>query len=237
MIASFQLSLPERTLAGVLHRPGGGAKAPWVVLAHGLFSSMQSGKFTVLADLLCRCGIAALRFDFSGCGASTGHIADTTVTRRLQELEAVVDYAGTREDLGRSCALMGSSLGGFVALLLAQRRPFEALSLWATPCELAAIRGTIARQDLQRLKPLFFTDAARYRIDTRGAGIPLQIIHGSRDEIVPVSHAHRLYDRDNPLHQCLVIEGADHSISDPSHRAKAHEACCAWLRQHLLPGR
>ena len=183
-----------------------------------------------------RSGIAALRFDFSGCGASTGSIADTTVSRRLQELEAVVGFADSHAALGRDCALMGSSLGGFVGLLFAARRPFKALSLWATPYDLAVIKDNIPAQELQRLKPGFFTDAAGYRLDARHTDIPIQIIHGTHDEIVPVSHADRLCSRDNPLNQCVIIPGADHTISNPEHRKKALGECCAWFQQHLGTG-
>ncbi len=147
MIAPFQLSLADRILAGALHLPAGRTSAPWVVLCHGLFSSMASEKFTALAGLLSQSGIAALRFNFSGCGSSSGTIADTTVSRRLQELEAVICFADNHPELGSDCALMGSSLGGFVALLLAARRPFKALSLWATPYDLAIIKGNIPPQE------------------------------------------------------------------------------------------
>jgi alpha-beta hydrolase superfamily lysophospholipase len=233
MVAAFQITLSDRVIAGALHLPEKIPSAPWAVLCHGLFSSMCSVKFTALAELLSRSGIAALRFDFSGCGASTGHIADTTVTRRLQELEAVVTYAENHHALGRDCALMGSSLGGFVALLFADRRPFKALSLWATPHDLSLIRNTVPPQDLQRLKPGFFTDAAGYRLDAHRTDTPSQFIHGSHDEIVPVEHVEKLYSPDSPRHQCVIIPGADHTISNQQHRAQALNECCAWLKQHL----
>jgi alpha-beta hydrolase superfamily lysophospholipase len=233
MIAPFELTVADRILAGALHLPADRQCAPWVVLCHGLFSSMASEKFTALAELLSRSGIAALRFDFSGCGQSTGEIADTTVSRRLQELEAVVDFADSHTKLSRNRALMGSSLGGFVALLLAARRPFKALSLWATPYDLATIRANIPPQDLQRLKQDFFTDAAGYQLDTLYIDTPMQIIHGACDEIVPVNHSDRLCSIDNPLCQRIIIPDADHSISKPHHRKKALDACCLWLQQHL----
>lgn len=233
MIAAFQIPLPDRTIAGVLHTARNCAAAPWVVLCHGLFSSMASEKFTQLAERLCRSGIAALRFDFSGCGASSGSIADTTVTRRLQELDAVVRFAERDHRLGRNSGLMGSSLGGFVGLLYAERRSFKALSVWAAPYELSSIRDNIPPQDLARLKPDFFTDAAGYHLDAGRMHIPLQIIHGSRDAIVPVVHAEKLHAA-APCHsRPVIIDGADHTISDPQHRSIALEACCAWFQQHL----
>ncbi|MBM4311998.1 MAG: alpha/beta hydrolase [Deltaproteobacteria bacterium] len=234
MIEAFQLPLPDRILAGALHVPEDRQNAPWVVLCHGLFSSMASEKFTQLAGRLCRSGIAALRFDFSGCGASTGSIADTTVTRRLQELDAFVRFAESDHRLGRNNGLMGSSLGGFVGLLYAQRRPFNALSVWATPYELSSIRDNIPPHDLARLKPDFFTDAAGCHLDAERIDIPLQIIHGSRDAIVPVSHAEKLQETAPRVGRPVIIDGADHTISDPQHRSIALEACCAWFQQHLL---
>jgi len=233
MIELFQLTVAKRVLAGALHLPAGRQSAPWVVLCHGLFSSMASEKFTVLSEMLSRSGIAALRFDFSGCGASTGTIADTTVSRRLQELEAVVRFADNYTALGRNCALMGSSLGGFVALLFAKGRSFKALSLWATPYDLATIKTNIPAQDLQRLKPEFFTDAEGYHLDVHQTDTPIQIIHGTCDEIVPVSHADRLYKKNDPRHQCVIIPDADHSISNPHHRKIALDASVRWFKQQL----
>jgi alpha-beta hydrolase superfamily lysophospholipase len=194
---------------------------------------MASEKFTVLSEMLSRSGIAALRFDFSGCGASTGTIADTTVSRRLLELEAVVCFADNHTALGRDCALMGSSLGGFVALLFAKGRSFKALSLWATPYDLATIKTNIPAQDLQRLKPEFFTDAGEYQLDVHQTDIPMQIIHGTCDKIVPVSHADRLYKENDPRHQCVIIPDADHSISRPQHRKIALDASVRWFEQQL----
>lgn len=224
-------------IAGSLHRPGGVCEAaPWVVLCHGLFSSMASEKFTGLAGRLCRAGIAALCFDFSGCGSSTGSIADTTVTRRLQELDAVVRFAEGHACLGPDSGLMGSSLGGFVGLLYAESRLFKAVSVWAAPHELSVIKNNIPPGDLARLKPGFFSDAARYHPSTQSLSAPLQIIHGSRDEVVPVSHAHKLHAAFPGAGRPVIIEGADHTISDPHHRNIALEACCAWFQQHLRAG-
>ena len=233
MVEQFQIAAADRILAGALHVPARCTAAPWVVLCHGLFSSMTSEKFTALAERLSQAGLAALRFDFSGCGKSSGTIADTTVSRRLQELEAVVDFANNHTKLGGDCALMGSSLGGFTAFLFAARRPCKALSLWATPYELSAIKANIPAQDLQRLKPDFFADAARYRLDTLTTDIPIQVVHGTCDEVVPVNHADLLCSKNDPRHQHIIIPGADHSISSEQHRTIALDACCRWFTQHL----
>jgi fermentation-respiration switch protein FrsA (DUF1100 family) len=128
---------------------------------------------------------------------------------------------------------MGSSLGGFVALLLAAQRPFKALSVWATPYDLAIIKDNIPAQDLQRLKPDFFVDAAGYRLAALPTDTAVQVIHGTCDEIVPISHADRLCSTDDPHHQHIIIPDADHTISNEHHREQALDACCRWFIQHL----
>jgi len=81
------LNVADRKICVVPHlpeqRPGG-----FVITCHGLFSSKDSDKFTGIARRFAAAGLAVIRFDFSGYGESSGHIADTTVTRRLQELAA-----------------------------------------------------------------------------------------------------------------------------------------------------
>jgi len=115
----FTLSLQDRTIKGTLHLPGI-KRPPFVITCHGLFSSMESDKFTAIAKTFTNAGMAAFRFDFSGCGKSSGKIADTTVSKRIEELKSVVCFAKTHPSLGKKFGIIGSSLGGFVSLFLLQ---------------------------------------------------------------------------------------------------------------------
>ncbi|MCP4715171.1 MAG: alpha/beta hydrolase, partial [Deltaproteobacteria bacterium] len=122
MSETFTLKSNNQTISGVLHLPPC-EKPPVVVTCHGLFSSKNSDKFTGIAERFSREGLAVIRFDFRGCGESAGSIADTTVSGRLQDLKAVMRFAADHPGLGKQVAILGSSLGGVVALLYGAEYP------------------------------------------------------------------------------------------------------------------
>ena len=93
------MNLPNRAIHGVLHLPKR-KNPPYVITCHGLFSTMESDKFTAIADAFTNAGIATIRFDFSGCGKSSGNISDTTISRRIEELSKVVDFSKNHPALG-----------------------------------------------------------------------------------------------------------------------------------------
>ena len=88
--------------------------APAVLWLSGLKSDMRSTKATALAEWAERKGRACVRFDYSGHGASGGRFEDGTIGRWLEESLAVI-----RAQVGRH-VLVGSSMGGWIALLAAR---------------------------------------------------------------------------------------------------------------------
>ncbi|MEE9182514.1 MAG: alpha/beta fold hydrolase, partial [candidate division NC10 bacterium] len=128
-------------LDGVLHLPGPG-KWPCVIAAHGLFSAKVSDKFVLLAARLTEAGFACLRFDFRGCGQSGGQLKDTTIAGRINDLRAVLARLRDHQALDQRFFLVGSSLGGYVALFVAAQGPHaSALALWATPAHTRELEG------------------------------------------------------------------------------------------------
>ena len=97
----------------VLVRPG---KAPGLFWLGGFRSDMQGTKAEALDLWAGEQGRAAIRFDYSGHGASDSRFEDGTISRWLEETVAVFDEF-TREPQ----VLVGSSMGGWLALLLARR--------------------------------------------------------------------------------------------------------------------
>ena len=229
----FTLSCAATRISGCLHEPSQACTA-CVVTSHGLFSSKHSEKFLAIADTFCRAGMAVVRFDFSGCGDSSGRIADTTVTGRLQQLSAVVDWVRADALPGRAIGLLGSSLGGFVSLLYASRHPVAALSCWATPFDLAAIDPRLPATDRARLSPAFFRDAASWDMKkTIGTIRAIQFIHGSDDQLVPATHARRLYAAVRPPRDLHLIRGGDHRLSLPAWRHEALVRSRDWFVNQL----
>ena len=229
----FQLQLDDRRIDGVLHLCD--TKAPAVITCHGLFSSKQSEKFLNITDIFSQEGFAVVRFDFGGCGESTGAIADTTVTRRLQELEAVMHHLSCHAQLSGRYGILGSSLGGYVGLLYAARHPVAALSVWATPCDLLSISKNIPQADLHKLRQKFFSDARMYNLPAAVSGMrSVQVIQGRKDEIVPWRHADLIHQALHEPKELLFLPETDHSISQPQQRRQAIAHSLAWFKRHLL---
>jgi len=230
----FKLNLPDRIIHGALHLPGI-KRPPYVITCHGLFSTMESDKFTAIADAFTKAGIAIIRFDFSGCGKSSGYISDTTISRRIEELEKVVDFSKNHPALGKKFGILGSSLGGYVSLFFASENHIDALSVWATPYDLAETYNNIPENDLKILNQSFFDDASKYNLSSILTKIDtLQIIHGKKDLTVPWQHAEKIYNGANHPKKLIFFPEGDHSISTKYDREKAVNESLNWILNRLI---
>src|SRR3569832_1676193 len=91
--------------------------SPGLVWLGGFKSDMRGTKALALDDWAAAHGRGCVRFDYSGHGESGGSFADGTIGRWLQESVAVFDRFCTGPQV-----LIGSSMGGRMALLLARGR-------------------------------------------------------------------------------------------------------------------
>lgn len=104
---------PDRKIA-YLQAAGGQAGAPGIVWLSGFKSDMIGSKAMVLAEWASAHGAACLRFDYSGHGQSSGDIRDFTIGDWLAESLAAFELTRGPQ------VLVGSSMGGWLALLLAR---------------------------------------------------------------------------------------------------------------------
>ena len=170
------------------------------------------------------------------------------LTLRLKDYYAALDFLeGTGVDMGRVGAI-GSSFGGVIVLTSGDKR-VKAITTLATPCEFplppeaelneemkrAGERGYVGLPSGRRLRLGFFDDVRRYDILQRVRRMqqPLQIIHGSRDELVPVENAYQIHDAANEPKKLEILEGADHSFTEPHWWDKLFELSLAWFRCYL----
>lgn len=97
----------------VLHRDGSGPGLFWL---GGFRSEMEGSKASAVDAYAARRGLACTRFDYSGHGRSGGRFEDGTISRWLTEAEGVFRRFADGPQI-----VIGSSMGGWIALLLAQR--------------------------------------------------------------------------------------------------------------------
>jgi len=221
-------------VSGVLHLPDVWSRA-CVIASHGLLSSKDSEKYISLGEKLSREGFSMLRFDFRGIGESEGRIEDDTVSRRIADLGATIDFIKTRYDLGNRIGLLGSSLGGYVSLLKASmEQEIGAVVIWATPFHLDNLKSNKGGEGHEPPTEAFFEDLQKHRL------LPLlskvstcMVIHGEKDELVPVDQAWEIFHSLHAPKEIHIIEGADHRLTDPRHRQRAMDLTVEWFKKYL----
>ncbi len=207
----------------------------YVIICHGLFSSKESKKYLAIAERFTREGLAVIRFDFSGCGESSGSISETTVSRRLQELEEVAGFASCHPELGDKFGLLGSSLGGFICLVFASRHPVQAISVWATPYDLEEAGKNMPKEKLAVLRQEFFADAEKYSLSSvlSKTGV-VQVIHGKKDAIVPWQHSKEIFSRVQEPKELEIFPEGDHAMSGYDERDRAITVSLDWFKKNLI---
>ncbi len=98
---------------------------PVLVFLPGYMSDMAGSKAVAMLAHAAGQGRAALLLDYTGCGLSDGDFADGKLSQWRDEVWALVD--GLVGD--RSVVLMGSSMGGWLMLLMALARPAQVAGL------------------------------------------------------------------------------------------------------------
>jgi pimeloyl-ACP methyl ester carboxylesterase len=236
VIERHTVAFPGGKLALVLHVPAT-LSAPCVVACHGLSASKDSDKYLFLGAEMPRAGLALARFDFRGCGESSGFETDTTVASRIEDLEMVLVHLVTHPALDGRFGLLGSSLGGFVALWAAAGRPGLPVVTWNTPASLTEL----ANDDLEEGRGLgvpFALEFSTGRYAQAPTGIPDHlVIHGDADDVVPLEHGVALHAQAAPPCDLVVIPGGDHRLTDPAHRHHAVDRSREWFRRAFWAGR
>ena len=232
------MNIPAGTdrLAAVLHLPER-SPGPWpcVVTLHGLMSSKDSDKYVLVGEEFSRRGIAVCRFDFRGCGESDGAVCETTVAQRVADSLAVVRTMREHPSLSDRVALLGSSLGAYVALFVAGADlRIKAVAAWATPADLedlAADPESVRDYDLG--DPFLGELAAGKYLRAPVGAQHCLFVHGDQDDLVPVRHAHRLYAAALNPRRLEVIPGGNHQLTDPAHRRRAVELSLEWIGRYI----
>ena len=236
--ASFLVE--RKTLFGNLHLPKA-RNPPCIITLHGLESSKDGTKWPMIATQLCKVGIACFRFSFRGCGEgsqkSEGVFSDTTLTNRIKDFSMTLKFLANLKQVNMGkLGVIGSSFGGMVAIA-SNNTPVHALALLSTPYTLEEIMNQLVKGEKyyylpsgNKLKREFFIDLQQYDLlENMKTLSPTLIIHGGKDQLVPVEHAIKLYNYSKDPKKIQIIRGANHRFSQIEHREKMCRAITEWF--------
>jgi uncharacterized protein len=136
-LAGETVMMLDGGIAATLNLPDGATSAPAVLMLHGFGSSRDevAGMYAREAAALAERGVASLRIDFLGFGKSDGDTGATTVDSQLAEAASALAALAAMEGIDPDrIGVLGFSLGGGVAMLLAAANPdqIKALATWSS---------------------------------------------------------------------------------------------------------
>jgi pimeloyl-ACP methyl ester carboxylesterase len=224
---------------------------PTVVFLPGFRSDMTGDKATALASFCAARGVGLLRFDYSGHGVSSGDFLGGTIGAWTADALAVIDALTTGPLI-----LVGSSMGGWIALLTAIARPDRIAALvgiaaapdftrdlmWETM--MPAERATLEKDgvlyvpsqygDPTPITLALIQDGANHLVLTGAIPIrcPVRLLHGQADPDVPWELALRIAEQvETPDARVLLVKDGDHRLSRASDLALLRQTVAALLSQ------
>jgi fermentation-respiration switch protein FrsA (DUF1100 family) len=210
---------------------------PWplIILCHGFLSHKDSSKYRQLAQVFARESIATVRFDFRGCGESEGLLSESSISRRWRDLQRVTEKGLDLEGFDGRLGLLGSSLGGYLALLeVSHNYKVNCAAVWSTPCHLIDLAERLPEVSPVEFSQECYEDLLTVELLPRLKKVQrILIVHGQKDQQVPSEHASKLYevlDEPKALH---IIEGADHRFSASEWREEAISLTMEWFKRYL----
>lgn len=213
------------------YRPGRGDK-PTLVFLPGYASDMQGSKAITLDQWAAETGHAILRLDYSGCGESEGRFEDGTLALWRDDARRII-----KAQVPRQMVLVGSSMGGWLALLLARdfgARVAGLVGIAAAPdftawgfseAEKAILQaeGRLLRASDYGPEPMLTTQAfwesgeSLHVLDAPlSLDYPVRLLHGQRDADVPWEIALKIAEQTCSANvQLHLVKDGDHRLSRP----------------------
>jgi putative redox protein len=238
-------------LAARLDLPDGQPRA-CALFAHCFTCTQNVFAATRVAQGLTRHGIAVLRFDFTGLGASEGEFANTNFSSNVGDLLAAA--AWLQAEMEAPKLLIGHSLGG-AAILAAAKGITEARAVCtiAAPAEPShvvrlfqpAVAEIEARGEAEvllagrpfRIRKQFLDDIEAHKLadDIARLRRPLLLFHSPLDQTVGIDNASRIFGAAKHPKSFVSLDDADHMLSRQEDAIFVADVIAAWGERYLGP--
>lgn len=199
---------------------------------------------------LARRGIAVLRFDFTGLGASEGDFANTNFSSNVGDLVKAADWL--RENRAAPAVLVGHSLGGAAVLAAAAQIPeVKAVATIGAPADPAHVshlfkdsQETIEQQGEAEVmlagrpftvRKQFLDDIGGHNLTDAIAALrrALLVFHAPRDEFVGVDNAGIIFAAAKHPKSFISLDDADHLLSRRADAVYVATVLAAWASRYI----
>ncbi|MEE4380876.1 MAG: bifunctional alpha/beta hydrolase/OsmC family protein [Pseudomonadales bacterium] len=230
-----------------------GIPRTWALFAHCFTCGKDSLAAARLAGALAARGVAVLRFDFTGLGASEGDFANTHFTSNVEDLVAAAHWLAEAHE--GPTLLVGHSLGGTAVLAAAERIPSaRAVVTIGAPADPAHVlrqfgdavpeieRDGSAEVDLGgrpfRIRRSFLEDLRAQRLEERVGRLrrALLVLHAPGDPVVSVDEASRIFLAAKHPKSFVSLDDADHLLTRRADAEYVAEVVAAWAARYVSEG-
>ena len=236
-------------LAARLDAPDGAVKA-YALFAHCFTCGKDVIAASRIAQALTGHGIAVLRFDFAGLGASEGEFENTNFSSNVADLVEAADFL--REKFAAPHILIGHSLGGAAVLaaavsvpeakavvtIAAPGEPAYVTSMFSAHLEQIAAEGEAQVQLAGRpfrIKQQFVEDVGGHSLREHIAGLrkALLVMHAPGDDTVAVRNAMDIFMAARHPKSFVSLDDADHLLTRREDAAYVADLIAAWSSRYL----
>ncbi len=243
------LSSAQEKLAARLDKPDGAIKA-YALFAHCFTCSKDVFAAGRIAKTLKEHGIAVLRFDFTGLGASEGDFSNTNFTSNVADLISAADYM--REHLQAPALLIGHSLGGSAVLAAAQYiSEAKAVVTIGSPADVGHVAHNF-KKDIETImregeadvclvgrpftiKKQFLDDIGSIKLENAVKTLKkaLLVMHAPLDRTVGIESAGQLFSWAQHPKSYVSLDDADHLLSRKEDAEYAGRLIASWAERYI----
>jgi len=240
----------DHSLAGILHTPDTQEIVAYALFAHCFTCTKNIKSATYIADTLSKNGIATLRFDFTGLGASKGDFSNSSFSTDVTDLVDAANFL--EQEYQAPQLLVGHSLGGTAILAAAKHiESAEAVASIGSPSEPEHIlhllqnkldqieEEGVAEVNLAgrafTFKQSFVDDVKAHSIDYRRLGKALMVMHSPLDDTVSIDEAGKIFSQAIHPKSFVTLDNADHLLTKERDAKYVGDVLAEWAMRYIKP--